>query len=347
MAFTALRPIALSSRIQLPRCSRATPLQMSYQHGHQQRRSISLSSYVVTPKELDSALKKNVRTKISTSPRVIPLCASWFLPNDPQARTGIEVFKKRRIPQARFFDLDEIKDLDSPYPHMLPTKETFDEAMRSLGIRKDDEIVVYDSEELGLFSAPRVGWTLKVFGHSNVHILNNFRLWVKEGYPTESGEVEPVERSNYEANSLNSDMVVHFPEINGIAQDHGKEGSDGIQILDARPQGRWAGKDKEPRPGLSSGHIPGSQSLAFSELLEPETKTLLSTEELRKLLEAKGVDPTKTTISMCGTGVTAAVIDLALEETGYVPPENKRIYDGSWTEWAQRVPENSGLIRKE
>ncbi|PGG96925.1 hypothetical protein AJ79_09404 [Helicocarpus griseus UAMH5409] len=335
----ALRPFGFSSRLPLARSAITSPLRST------QHRSVSLSSYLVTPKELNEALKKNVRTKISTSPRVIPLCATWFMPNDPAKRTGIEAFKKCRIPHARFFDLDEVKDHDSPYPHMLPTQEGFQEAMQSLGIRRDDELVVYDSEEAGLFSAPRVGWTLRVFGHNNVHVLNNFKLWVEEGYPTESGEVAPEERSNYEVGDFNPAMVAHFAEMKEIAQDFGKEGSEGIQILDARPEGRFTGKDKEPRPGLPSGHMPGSTSLPFPVLLDPVTKALLPPSELRKILEARGIDPTKPTISSCGTGVTAAVIDLALQEAN-VPPENRRIYDGSWTEWAQRVTEASGLIRK-
>lgn len=311
-----------------------------------QQRQFSLNSYIVTPKELHEALKKNPTTKISTSPRVIPLCAAWFMPNDPEGRKGIDVFHKSRIPQARFFDIDAIKDHESPYPHMLPTCETFAQAMSDLGIRRDDSIVVYDTEELGLFSAPRVGWTLRVFGHPNVHILNNYRLWVREGYPTESGEPAPVEKTKYPVPTYDTGLVVHFPEMKEIAKNYGKEGSDGIEILDARSYGRWAGTESEPRPGLPSGHMPGSKSLPFQELLDPETKTLLPGPELRKIFEAKGVDPTKTIISSCGTGVTAAIIETALGEAGYGDPRERRIYDGSWTEWAQRVTEDSGLIQK-
>ncbi|KLJ09241.1 hypothetical protein EMPG_09940 [Blastomyces silverae] len=340
MALVALRSFGFSSRILLARSTTTASPRSP------QRRSISLSSYLVTPKELNDALKKNVRTKISTSPRVIPLCATWFMPNDPARRTGIEAFKKCRIPHARFFDIDAVKDHDSPYPHMLPTKEGFQEAMQSLGIRRDDQLVVYDSEEVGLFSAPRVGWTLRVFGHSNVHILNNFKLWVQEGYPTESGDVGPEERSNYQVGDFAPEMVVHFAEIKEIAKDSGKEGSEGIHILDARPEGRFTGRDSEPRPGLTSGHIPGSTSLPFSELLDPDTKALLPAPELRKIFEAKGINPKEPTISSCGTGVTAAIIELALKEADDTVPENRRIYDGSWTEWAQRVTEASGLIRK-
>ncbi|KAI4097636.1 MAG: hypothetical protein LQ344_000370 [Seirophora lacunosa] len=312
-------------------------------------RQLNLEPYIVTPKDLSAALTKNVPTKISTAPRVIPLCAAWFLPNDPQGRTGRRVFEEKRIPSARFFDLDAVKDHGSPYPHMLPSAEGFAKAMQDIGIRKDDEVVVYDTQELGIFSAPRVAWTLKVFGHQGVHILNNFRLWVQQGYPTESGKVEAVveEPSHYPAPTLDAAKVVDFSGMKEIAQDHGKEGSEGIQVLDARSSGRWAGTDPEPRPGLSSGHMPGSISVPVSELLHPDTGALLPGEELRRLFESKGVDPERPIVSSCGTGVTAAVVDAALGEAGYGHPEARRLYDGSWTEWAQRVTEADGLIRKE
>lgn len=296
-------------------------------------RNISLQSYIVTPKELSHALTKNIPTKLSTAPRIIPLCASWFLPNDPQRRTGLKVFKAKRIPSARFFDLDAVKDHESPYPHMLPTAEVFAKSMQDLGIRKDDTLVVYDSQELGIFSAPRVGWTLKVFGHPEVHVLNNFRLWVEQGYPTESGDVTTTaeQQTDYPIPSITPEMVVHFAQMKEIAKDYGKEGAEGIQILDARSRGRWAGDEPEPRPGLSSGHIPGSINVPVSDLVDPETGALLSGEELRNVFEKKGIDPQKPIVSSCGTGVTAAVIDAALGEAEFGKPENRRLYDGSWT----------------
>lgn len=313
-----------------------------------QCRHISLKSYIVTPKELADAMTKNVPTKISTAPRVVPICASWFLPNDPEGRTGHSVFQQQRIPSARFFDLDAVKDHDSKYPHMLPTAEGFAQAVRDIGIRKDDEVVIYDSKELGIFSAPRVGWTFKVFGHSSVHLLNNFRLWVEQGYPTESGEVKAVtgEPSHYPTPQVDPEKVVKFAEVKDIAKDYGKEGAEGIQILDARPHSRWAGTAPEPRPGLSSGHIPGSISVPHSELLDPESGALLLGNELRRIFESKGIDPEKPIISSCGTGVTAAVLDAALGEAEFGHANDRRLYDGSWTEWAQRVAERDRLISK-
>ena len=120
------------------------------------RHKSTLASYLVTPEQLSDA--------IGTNPRIVPVCASWFLPNDPQKRTGQQVFREQHIPKARFFDLDDVKDHDSPYPHMLPTAEGFAQAMEKIGIKREDEIVVYDSKELGIFSAPRVGWTFRVLG---------------------------------------------------------------------------------------------------------------------------------------------------------------------------------------
>ncbi|KAF1810443.1 thiosulfate sulfurtransferas-like protein [Eremomyces bilateralis CBS 781.70] len=313
------------------------------------RRTIAqyaLPRYLVTPDELHTALQKNVPTRISTAPRIIPLCASWFLPNDPEKRTGHSTFITSRIPQSRFFDLDAIKDRQSPYPHMLPTPTAFADAMGKLGIRRDDSLVVYDTKELGIFSAPRVAWTLRVFGHSNVHILNNFRLWVELGYPLDKGEPAPVDETDYRpVPDLDASKVATFEEIHERILEKGKEGAEEVQILDARSTGRWEGKDPEPREGLSSGHIPRSSSIPFSSVLDPTTKTFLPSSELRALFKEKGVDPSKAIINSCGTGVSAAVLDAALAEAGFAD-EGRRLYDGSWTEWAQRVKPEENLIHK-
>jgi len=230
---------------------------------------------------------------------------------------------------------------------MLPTASDFAKAMSGLGIKRDDTVVVYDSLELGIFSAPRVGWTLKAFGHDSVHVLNNFKLWVEEGYPTESGEFWDVNTCPYPIPEFEASRVIDFEEVKEISKDYNKEGAEGVQILDARSNGRWLGKDPEPRPGLSSGHMPGSISIPVSELLDPVKKTILPGDQLRKIFESKGVDPNRPIINSCGTGVTAAVIDAALSEAGYGNESNRRLYDGSWTEWAQRVKPSDNLIVKE
>lgn len=318
-----------------------------------------LETYLVSPAELDAALKKNVSSKLSTAPKIVPLCASWFLPND--GRNGRETFLAERIPRAQFFDLDAVKDPHSPYPHMLPSAQDFAAAMSKLGIRRHDSVVVYDSKELGIFSAPRVGWTLQAFGHPNVHVLNNFRKWVEEGYPTESGQPKAVDDVDYPVPQLDKSKVVAFEEVREIAKEQGLEGAEEVQILDARSLGRWKGVDPEPREGkpsfhcqnvysltiagLSSGHIPHSISVPVSDLLDADTKTLLPAEKLQEVFKSKNIDASKPIIASCGTGVTAAVIDAALTEAGF-PTEQRRLYDGSWTEWAQRVKSHERLIRK-
>jgi thiosulfate/3-mercaptopyruvate sulfurtransferase len=279
---------------------------------------------------LAEALKKSPPSTISPEPRIIPLCAAWFMPNDE--RKGIDVFREKRIPKAKFFDLDKVIDKRSPYPHMLPSAKEFAAAMSELGIRKEDTVVVYDTKEMGIFSAPRVGWTLKVFGHPKVHILNNFKLWVEEGLPTESGELYSVECSAYPIpKSDPEDSVASYEEVREIALDYKKEGAEGVQILDARGEGRFTGAAPEPREGLSSGHMPGAINIPFTALLDPETKAFLPKDQLKKIFEEKGVSPDKPIISSCGTGVTAVVIETALEEAGYGSPEKRKVYDGSWT----------------
>ncbi|KAI9871805.1 MAG: hypothetical protein M1823_008339, partial [Watsoniomyces obsoletus] len=140
-------------------------------------------------------------------------------------------------------------------------------------------------------------------------------------------------------------MVVNFSEMKTIGYDHGKEGSDEIQILDARSKGRWEGIDPEPRPGLKSGHMPGSTSVPFQELLDPETKQLLPKEKLREIFQSKGLSPTKPIITTCGSGVTASLVEAALKHADFGRPDDRRVYDGSWTEWASRVSDTSGLIK--
>ncbi|RPA97381.1 Rhodanese-like protein [Choiromyces venosus 120613-1] len=303
--------------------------------------SRAFSSYIIEPTELAKALEANPPLPGLGTPRVIPISAEWYLPND--ARKGPEEFAKLRIPTARFFDLDAVKDHDSPFPHMVPTGKTFAEAMSEMGVGREDTVVLYDSPQIGIFSAPRAAWTFRVFGHPRVHLLNNFKIWVEQGFPVEEGPAGQVVGTEYPVTEPDLSLISSFEEILDIAKEGGREG---VQILDARPQGRFSGSDPEPRPGLSSGHVPGSISVPFSELVDPVTKKLRSGEELREILLRKGVDPSAKVEKklMCGTGVTAVVIESALQLAGF--EGKKKIYDGSWTEWAQRIDEKSGLISK-
>ncbi|CUS12441.1 unnamed protein product [Tuber aestivum] len=306
----------------------------------------ALASYIVEPAELAKALEASPPLASPDTPRVIPISAEWYLPND--SRKGIEEFGKLRISTARFFDLDAIKDHDSPYPHMLPTGETFSRAMSELGVAREDTVVLYDSPQLGIFSAPRAAWTFRVFGHPRVHLLNNFKVWVEQGFPVEKGPVGQAARTQYPVTEPDLSLVSSFEKMREIAEEGGREG---VQILDARPQGRFLGSDPEPRPGGFSLAVNYGDTLLLHsgydcELVDPVTKKLRSGEELGRILLSKGVDPSGEVEKrlMCGTGVTAAVIDSALQLAGF--GGKREIYDGSWTEWALRVDEKSGLISK-
>lgn len=301
---------------------------------------------LLSPK--DAADRIALNESNSSTSRIVPLCAAWFLPNDPQGRTGRNVFAEKRIQNARFLDIDAVKDEDSPYPHMLPTAEHFAQAMSDLGLKRDDDIIVYDTHELGIFSAPRVAWMLQVFGHPKFHILNNFRLWVEQGYPIDTAEPssDKQEITNYPVPNFDVDRVITFRGVRDIVKEKGQEGSEGVQIIDARSAGRFSGDEPEPRPGLSSGHMPGSINLPLPEILDPKTKAFLPEEELSRLFESKGLDPKRPIVTTCGTGVMAAALDTALQAAQFGSEVDRRVYDGSWTEWAQRGSETDGLIEK-
>jgi thiosulfate/3-mercaptopyruvate sulfurtransferase len=229
------------NRSLLPRRLKAVPV-----------RYRSFSSLVLSPTELSNALTAQ-RSTAPSSP-IVPISADWYLPTS--LRNGYDEYLKLRIPNARFLDIDRVKDSKSPYPHMLPDSETFTTTMRALGIRRDDTVVVYDSPHDGIFAAPRAVWMLRVFGHPKVHLLDNFRGWVERGFPTESGEVQNGgwEESDYPLCRRDNELVVTYEEMVKLA---GGGGGSGVQVLDARPTGRFWGTQEEPRTGLSSGHVPG------------------------------------------------------------------------------------------
>ena len=297
--------------------------------------------YLVAPREFAAALE----AEDSQDTRTVPLCASWFLPNDPDKRSGFATYKEQRIPGARFFDLDAIKDNISELPHMLPGASEFAKAMNGLGITNEDRVIVYDTKELGIFSAPRVAWMFKVMGHEKVHVLNNFKLWVDQGLPTESGDVPaPTETRQYlPSTAATVEDVVGFDEMKSLIQEK-RRGKSSVTVIDARPSGRFHGSSPEPRPGLPSGHMPGSVSIPFMDVLDPVAKTILEPSQLQDVFKSRGIDRSASVVSSCGTGVSAAVIDLALAEAQIA--SRRRIYDGSWTEWAQRVRDADDLIHK-
>lgn len=250
------------------------------------------------------------------------LDATWYLPNDERdARTE---FAKTHIAGAQFFDIDAVSNTNSYLPHMLPTAEQFAEAVSSLGISNTDQVVVYDS--LGLFSAARVWWMFHVFGQQNVQVLNGgLPAWLKvAGDISDTAEIPS--RGQFFA-SLNSELVADF---NGLRANIDLKTA---TVIDARPAGRFNGIDSEPRPNLPSGHIPNSISMPFQALLS--NGALKPQAELQRIFSEAGIQGDTTIITSCGSGVTAAIITLALAECGF---GLQQLYDGAWAEWGLRGP---------
>mgnify|MGYP001301418131 CR=1 FL=1 len=246
--------------------------------------------------------------------------ASWYLPT--AGRDAAAEFRAEHIPGAVFFDIDTISDRSSPLPHMLPTAEEFAKAAGALGIAETDTIVVYDGA--GLFSAPRVRWTFRVMGAENVFVLDGgLPKWKAEGRPLESGEAKPASAVFHAR--LDEAAVAALPDVRAALAN----GS--AQVVDARPGDRFRGEAPEPRPGLRAGHMPGARNVPFSDVLKDGR--LKSPADLASVFAAAGVDPEKPVVASCGSGVSAAVVGLALETVGAAPA---RIYDGSWAEWGAR-----------
>lgn len=237
-------------------------------------------------------------------------------PVDTRAR-----YVERHIPGAVFFDIDELSDHSTPLPHMLPTPESFAESMAALGVSDRATIVVYEQE--GVFSAPRAWWMLRVFGAKDVRVLDGgLRAWTEAGLPVEAGAVRRA-RAEFRT-KLDRDAVVDFNNILHFIQNKG-------QILDARSAGRFSGQAPEPRPGLSSGHMPGAINLPFTDLADKGR--LKPVAALREIFSSRGIDIEQPVTTTCGSGVTAAVLALGLEIAG---AKSVRLYDGSWAEYAQR-----------
>ena len=226
----------------------------------------------------------------------------------------------QHIPGAAFFDIEALSDHSTSLPHMLLSPEEFSRKMGALGVGDETEIVVY--EQQGVFSAPRAWWMLRTLGASRVFLLDGgLKAWIDAGLPTESGEADSAAASF--AAKLDADAVRDFAQVEELIAQRG-------QILDARSAGRFLGTAPEPRPGLSSGHMPGAISVPFTELAEDGR--LKSADELRTIFAAKGVNLEGPIMTTCGSGVTAAVIALGLEIVG---AKQVSLYDGSWAEYAQ------------
>ncbi len=266
------------------------------------------------------------RTLVSTDwlarhlrdPDLRVLDASWYLP--AQNRDAKADYAAAHIPGARFFDIDEISDQRSDLPHMAPPSEKFISRMRAMGVGDGHQVVVYDGA--GIFSAARVWWTFRLMGKLDVAVLDGgFPKWQAEGREIE--DMPPIIRDRHMTVSRQNQLVKDVTQVAHAA----KLGE--AEILDARSAARFRGEAPEPRAGLRSGHIPGSKNIPFAEVLNPDG-TMKEPAALKAVFLAAGVDLAKPAITSCGSGVTAAILSLALERIGH---RNHALYDGSWSEW--------------
>lgn len=246
------------------------------------------------------------------------LDGSWYMPDS--GRDARAEYDAAHIPGARFFDIDDISDHRSALPHMAPPPEKFISRMRAMGVGDGHQVVVYDGA--GMFSAARVWWLFRLMGKTDVAVLDGgLPKWKAEGQPLE--DMPPVVRDRHITVQRQSHLVRDVAQVAAAA----KLGD--WQIVDARAAPRFKGEVPEPRPGLRAGHIPGSSNLPFMELLNPDG-TMKDLPALKAAFEGAGIDLARPVITTCGSGVTAAVLSLALERLGH---NRHALYDGSWSEW--------------
>jgi thiosulfate/3-mercaptopyruvate sulfurtransferase len=247
--------------------------------------------------------------------------ASWHLPNS--GRIGAAEFRAKHIPGAVFFDIDTIADHDQGLPHMLPKPEMLAEAMTALGLGDGMRFVVYDAT--GLYSAARVWWTLRAYRVEDVRILRGgLPRWIKEGRPLETGDVHTKPRP-FTPRPANG-FVASLDRVRAALE------TGSAQVVDARSADRFRGETPDPRPGIRSGRIPGSLNLPFADIIDHGA--LKAPDALRAEFAAHGIDLQKPIITTCGSGVTAAILALAVKEAG---GKVAGLYDGSWAEWGSRA----------
>jgi len=255
-------------------------------------------------------------------PDLLVFDASLYLPQEGRDARG--VFLGAHIPGARFFDIEVFSDTDSDLPHMLPNSGRFARLAGDLGISNKNRVVVYDQK--GLFSAARVWWMLRVFGHEQVFVLNGgLPMWRAGGRKIADGASIPAPKAVFQP-KFNARLLRGLGDIEANLQ------SEAALVLDARSTARFAGEADEPRAGLACGHIPASRSLPYSSLLN-ENACFKSQEELRSLFAGAGVEESRPVITSCGSGISAAILNLGLHLAGF---DMGALYDGSWAEWGSQ-----------
>ncbi len=255
------------------------------------------------------------------APDLVVLDGSWHLP--AAGRNARAEYRQEHIPGAIFFDIDDICDESSPLPHMLPSTVKFASRMKKMGIGDGMRIVVYDAT--GMFSAARVWWTFRVMGHEDVAVLDGgLPKWKAEGRPVTAEPPAPRSPRHFTPR-FNASLVRDLEDMKRLVA------SGTAQIADARGPGRFSGTEPEPRPGLRGGHIPGARNVPYARLLAPDG-TLKPMPVLRQIFVEAGIDPSGPMVTTCGSGVSAAVLSLALAVMGN---PDTGLYDGSWSEWGQ------------
>ena len=263
-------------------------------------------------------LKKNLNNK-----KIKIIDGTWHMPGS--GLDAIEIFKEKHIPNAIFVDLEEISDQKSDLPHMMPQENYFSEKISSLGINNTDQLIIYDM--YGMFSAARIWFMFKAFGHKNVSLLNGgLPEWINSNGEI-SNKIKKYKQSNYKA-VLNKSLIVNYEDV----LDNIK--SNKYNLLDARSPERFLGRNNEPRPGMKSGHIPKSKNLFFNNLINQDSKKFLNKKEIKNIINNLEIDDKKEIICSCGSGVTACILKFAIELID--KDKNIKIYDGSWSEWGTK-----------
>lgn len=259
-------------------------------------------------------------------PGLVVLDGSWYLPGS--GRDPAREFEERRIPGARFFDIDACSDPGADLPHAIPPPDHFRDCAEAAGVSDASAVIVYDGSGVNL-GAARVWWTFRHFGHDNVGVLDGgLKHWIAEDLPTESG---PSMRTFEAPAPFTSRPRPHF--IRTADDVLASIGAAHAQIVDMRPAGRFAGTEPEPRAGLRSGHVPGSRNVPYTDLVDPRTGLVIDDRAFARLLLQAGVDPGRQLVGTCGSGTSACAFAWRMACAGH---GDVAIYDGSWSEWGSR-----------